>query len=201
MLVASDFADSLKTAMGFASSETSVETLGLATAIINEIKGATFSHLLVTGAATDGAGLLNGSALAGVIVGLTPPGLSGKMKNEMAKPSITAHLLAIATAIVTEILKAPVNFSPGKITGTCAAGAFVGSGINGIVSPISSSAMALSMSSSLGGASDKVTSMCDGISSYIMSNADGAYAPSQVSGAYTSPSGPMTGVGVGGTIS
>jgi hypothetical protein len=134
MLVASDLADSLKTEMGFGSSETSAETLGLATAIINEIKGSVFSHAVVTGAAADGAGLLNGSALAGVILGLTPAGLSGKMKIEMNKPSVTAQLLAIASAIVAEVLKAPVNFSQGKIVGTCAAGAVVGSGSNGIVS-------------------------------------------------------------------
>jgi hypothetical protein len=61
--------------------------------------------------------------------------------------------------------------------------------------------MASLMAESLGGPSNKVSALCDVISSYIMSNAVGTYASGQVTGAYPSPSGSMIGAGVGGTIS
>lgn len=201
-LVANTFATQLKNAIGFSDQLNSAEIVALATAIINEVKGATFSHATVTGTAPASGPLTLGTAVGGVIVGITPATLLTKLMSEMGVPA-TAQLTGLATAIANLILGL-VAFSSGNIQGTCAAGVFSGSGISGVISGISGSAMASAAASSFGGTSSQLSALCNTIASYIMTSAVGAYAAGAVTGAYPPPpavGGPMTGAGLGGTFS
>lgn len=203
-LVANTFATQLKNAIGFSSLVNSTEIVALATAIINEVKGASFSHATVTGTAPASGPLVGGTAAGGVIAGITGPTLLSKIKSEMGRAETTVQLTGLANAIATNLAIGIVGFATGLITGTCAAGAFTGQGSGGIISGISGSAMATAASSSFGGMSSQLSALCNTIASYIMTSAVGAYAPGAVTGSYPPPpaaGGPMVGVGAGGTFS
>lgn len=202
-LDADAFATELKNAIGFSSQLNSTEIVALATAIINEVKGATFSHATVTGTAPVSGPLTLGTAAGGIIVGITPATLLTKMTNEMGRPA-TAQLTGLANAIATNLILGLVTFASGNIQGTCTGGAFTGSGVSGVVSGISGSGIASLAESAFGGMTPQLSDMCNAIATYIMGSTVGAYATGAVTGAYPPPpavGGPMTGAGLGGTFS
>jgi hypothetical protein len=205
-LDADNFAFALKGAIGFSSIQTTpAEMLGFATAIIDEVKGAKFSHLVVSGTAPATGPLTLGTAMGGIIVGITPATLESRMIVQMNKTHTTTQLSGLATAIATELSKGLVGFAPGLIVGDCAAGAFTGKqSTNGIISGVSGTLMAIAASGYFGGVSDQLQDLCVQIAGYIMNHAVATYAIGAVTGGYPpppAPGGPMTGVGANGTFS
>jgi len=202
-MVSDDFAITIKNSLGFSSLAVSDETIAFATAIIDEIKAGTFSHASVTGSGSDGSPLLLGTALSGVVAGIVGSSLSDRLKTEMGRPISTPQLAGLAEAIASTIMLGLVNFTSGEVTGLCVSGSLIfGQASGGEIAGISGSVMATTASTSLGGVTSLLSSLCNAIADYIMDESESSYSEGTVTGTYPTPAGgPFVGSAVGGEFS
>jgi hypothetical protein len=201
-MVANDFAEDVRDAIGFSGRPVSSEILAFVGAIIDEVKAGTFSHLVVTGTCADGAPLALGEALAGIITGPLGSSLANRIKTGMSQASVTSQLSGLSEAITTNIILGLVNFSAGNVTGSCVGGNLVGgAALGGEVAGISGSLIASAASASLGGTTNALSALCNAIADYIMNASESSYSSGQVIGTYPTPSGgPLVGSASGGVI-
>jgi len=182
----------------------------LATAIINSLKGVTFTHALVTatGGPADSPPITDGQALGGILVGLTP----SLYLNEMIKafPDSNPAILSQEASASTSYLQASllINFEAGSITGQCTATTnspgilAAGQGVNGKVSGINGQSWGSTVLSAMGASSSPyIIDVYTEIANYIMENAVGSYQVGQVTGVFPAGGGALIGgIGAGGLL-
>lgn len=209
-MVVADLADELKDGLGFGAKPTSAETTGLSLSIITEFQIALVNHPIVSGVAPSSGGPLTlGAAAGGIITGMTPASLAGNMKSNMGKPSVTAKLLGMATAMTTHFMTGVVNFASGTITGICTNTAVspgpltLGAGAGGIIAGYSGPALATLMASAMGfpSVSSELQAFCTKLVDYIMANSQTDYGTGSINGPCPAGGGPVVAVGIGGLIS
>jgi len=210
-MVVADLADALKVGLGFGAEPTSSETIGMATAIINELGVGIVAHLIgeITGTAPSPSGptLSDGAATGGLITGMTGASLADKMKTEMGKSSVSSELLDMATEIADHLSTATIEFAAGDITGICAhtptvPGPLVGEGTGGTLQGLSGPTLASALAGVFGSLSPELSDLCNALIDYISNNAEVTYSTGSVTG--TCPAGGgsiLLGAGVGGSIS
>ena len=210
-MVVSDFADALKSSLGFGAFATSSQNTGLAKAVIDEMQAALVNNApgTITGVAPSSGGpLINGAGTLGLITGMTPVSLAARMIAEMGFAFPSPEVIQMATAICTHLqTTGSVSFAPGNITGNCtntpvSPGALIGEGTGGMIVNLSGPVLAALIAISYGGiVSPELLSFSNAFVNYIMSNAEVTYATGTVTGTCSAGGGPIiAGTGVGGLI-
>jgi hypothetical protein len=208
VMVFSDLAEEIKSALGFDSEPTSAETLGLAQSFTDELQqNGLVSHALVVGTCPPGGPITNAAAQNGLILGVTPATLLTRLITNMKKPGPTPQLQAFAAGFATAITSSLVDIQPGNVIGVCAnspvsPGPFVGSATMGTIIKLDSSSLANLWAAPQGGdVSKELQNMADVVVKYIMDNAEISYLPGTITGVAPPGGGPLAGgVGVGGKI-
>ena len=205
-------AEDIKLAVGQADQKTSDETIGLATAILGELTENGLVNLLppfVTGdAPPTGGPLLQGKAVQGKLVGMTPPSLTSRMQGEMGFPFATPQLTQMASGIVSHFLSsAQIIFKPNGIVGPCTntainPGTLTGAGGGGNIAGLVPGTLADLMSAGLGpGATPEMKAVAAAIVKHIHTFAVASFPSGFVFAVCAPGGGPISGgTGNGGKV-
>lgn len=210
-MVVADFADVLKSSLGFGAFATSSQNTGLAKAVIDEMQAAIVSNApgTITGIAPSSGGpLVNGAGTLGLITGMTPVSLAARMVTEMGFAFPSPEVIQMATAICTHLqTTGSVTFAPGTITGICtntvvSPGILHGLATGGTIVNLSGPALAALIAVSYGGViSPELLSFSNAFVNYIMSAAEVQYLLDTLTAICPAGGGPIiNGDGNGGFI-
>lgn len=179
------------------------QILGIASAFVNAMLAATFSHPVVNGVTAPGAPLSAGAAMGGVILGVVGPKIAADIASAVGGPT-TPQILGLGNGFATVMMAAVVNFDPGGILGQCTntptspGPLAAGSGQNGKIMGLVPDALAAQWMPAFGGMSPELKAKAKAVVEFFSNEAIAQYPPGSVSGLCPPGGGPLVGVGAGG---
>lgn len=212
-LVVADLASAINTALGPPTDKdgnpiaVTSEMMGYANAVVTTLKAGTFTHAVgtVLGVGAPGAPITGGTALLGIIAGVSAGTWSGILASAFPGATTTATEAGASTGYI--MASGKVNFASGDITGTCTATPLspgilaAGAGSGGLVAALVGSAWASAVLAAIGSPGPLAAPVYTAVANYIIANAACSYATGTVVGVFAATGGPMTaGAGTAGLI-
>lgn len=179
MLVGSDLATLIQTALGGSSVPITFQISGLANAIVAHEQSAVVNFIpgSIIGNSPPAPGpIIAGTGIDGLTV-LDPSALQAALLSVFG--STTSQIMGLATSISTTLSNGKVQFAPGLITGASTAigpptptpGVFIGAGTGGLVTGLDGSALDSLLVGVLGGSSSEIHGLSTTITDYVTTNA------------------------------
>lgn len=180
------------------------QIIGEATAYVNAMLAATFSHPSIVGVTAPGAPLSAGAAPGGLILGLVGPKIGADIASALGAPA-TPQILGTADGFATHMMTAMVNFDTGMVVGQCTntptspGPLAAGAAQNGKIMGLSDSALAGLWAAIFGGKSKELEAKAKAIVDFFSNECVASYPTGGVVGLCPPGGGPLAaGVGVGG---
>lgn len=213
MLVPTDLATAIRTAMGFPVPN-STQLVGWANGVISHLETSGIVNFLpgtITGSTSPGSSLSNGAGSGGIVSGLSGSVMAPLVAADAGYPGVSSILQIYCNQIALHVMTGLVTFDPGNVTGTCtntplspgplAAGAASNGKLNGLSGPTLANLIHAAVGYP-GSVSAKLTQFCTALCNYLMANASITFQTGTVNGLCPPGGGPLSaGTASGGMFS